>query len=157
MTVLDVIKAIAQGLALTAKHIPRPHDTIQYPDEPVPIERRFRGLHILNLDENGKEKCVGCYLCAIACPADAIYIEAAEDPRPYEERIGIDRRYAKVYNIDYGKCIFCGYCEEACPEDAITMGPDFELAWESREAMILTKDKLLATNRKISPNLKLIP
>ncbi len=157
MAVLNVIKAIAKGLALTAKHIPQNRITIQYPDEPVLIERRFRGLHILNLDENGKEKCVGCYLCAIACPADAIYIEAAEDPRPYEERIGVDRRYAKVYNIDYGKCIFCGYCEEACPEDAITMGPDFELAWERREDMILTKDQLLASNRKISPRLKLIP
>jgi NADH-quinone oxidoreductase subunit I len=157
MAVLEVVKAIAQGMALTAKRVPRKPITVQYPDEPVLIERRYRGMHILNQDENGKEKCVGCYLCAIACPADAIYIEAAEDPRPYDERIGIDRRYAKVYNIDYGKCIFCGYCEEACPEDAITMGPDFELAYETREAMIMTKDKLLASNRRISPNLKLIP
>jgi NADH-quinone oxidoreductase subunit I len=157
MAVLEVVKAIAQGMALTVKRIPRKPITVQYPDEPVRIERRFRGMHVLNTDENSREKCVGCYLCAIACPADAIYIEAAEDSRPYGERVGIDRRYAKVYNIDYGKCIFCGYCEEACPEDAITMGPDFELAFETREAMIMTKDKLLATNRRISPNLKLVP
>lgn len=157
MSVLAVVKAIAQGLAQTARHIPERKLTIQYPDQPVILERRFRGQHLLHVDEQGREKCVGCFLCAIACPADAIYIEAAEDDRPYPQRIGVDIRYAKVYNIDYGRCIFCGYCEEACPKDAVTMGPNFELAYDTRESMIMTKDKLLATNQKISPNLRLRP
>jgi len=156
MPVLEVIKTIAQGMATTFRHLPD-RVTIQYPDEPVILERRYRGQHILHVDENGRERCVACFLCAIACPADAIYIEAAEDLRPYPERVGVDLRYAKVYNIDYGKCIFCGACEEACPKDAITMGPNFELAWFSREDMIKQKEDLLVTNLEISPRLKLVP
>jgi len=154
MKVLDVVKAIAQGLATTFRHLPD-RVTTQYPDEPVRLERRFRGQHILHVDENGREKCVACFLCAIACPADAIYIEAAEDLRPYPERIGVDIRYARVYDIDYGKCIFCGFCEEACPKDAITMGPNFELAWYTREDMIKHKEDLLITRQRVSPHLEI--
>lgn len=133
--IADVIQstvAIAKGMKRTMSEIPRKKWTVQYPEEPVTLQPRYRGQHLLHVDENGKEKCVACYLCAAACPSDCIYIEAIDDPRPYGERVGRDERYAKVYNIDYGRCIFCGFCVEACPEDAIRMAketpnlPDFD-------------------------------
>ncbi|WP_410969184.1 NuoI/complex I 23 kDa subunit family protein, partial [Salmonella sp. SAL04284] len=82
------------------------------------FQPRYRGIHVLHRDENGLEKCVGCFLCAAACPANCIYIEAAENTDA--NRISAGERYASVYNIDYSRCIFCGYCVEACPTDAIT-------------------------------------
>ena len=100
----------------------------------------------------GKEKCVACYLCAAACPSDCIYIEAETDPRPYEQRVGRDERYAKVYNIDYGRCIFCGFCVEACPKDAITHGYNFEISVYNRADLLKKKDDLLITKQKQSKN-----
>ncbi len=102
-----------------------------YPDGPGPLkgakfQERFRGMHVLQRDENGLEKCVACFLCAAACPSNCIYIEAAENTA--ENRVSGAERYAKVYNIDYNRCIFCGYCVEACPTDAITHGHGFEIA-----------------------------
>ncbi|HTH52243.1 MAG TPA: 4Fe-4S binding protein, partial [Pyrinomonadaceae bacterium] len=87
-----------------------------------------------------------------ACPSDCIYIEAIDDPRPYAERVGRDERYAKVYNIDYGRCIFCGFCVEACPKDAITHGYNFEISVYNRADLLKTKDDLLITKQKQSPN-----
>ena len=103
-----------------------PTVTEYYPDEPPKFEERFRGVHVLQRDENGMEKCVACFLCAAACPSNCIYIEAAENTE--KVRISGGERYAKVYNIDYNRCIFCGYCVEACPTDAITHGHGFEVA-----------------------------
>ena len=107
-----------------------------YPDGPGPtkgakFQERFRGMHVLQRDENGLEKCVACFLCAAACPANCIYIEAAENTA--EKRVSGAERYAQVYNIDYNRCIFCGYCVEACPTDAITHGHGFELATFQRK------------------------
>src|SRR5687768_3751068 len=104
--VSDVIQstlAVIKGMKRTISEIPRAKWTVQYPDVPVTMQPRYRGQHLLHVDEAGKEKCVACYLCAAACPSDCIYIEAQDDPRPYAERIGRDERYAKVYNIDYGQ------------------------------------------------------
>jgi NADH-quinone oxidoreductase subunit I len=95
----------------------------------------------LQRDENGLEKCVGCFLCSAACPANCIYIEAAENTDA--NRISAGERYAKVYNIDYSRCIFCGYCVEACPTDAITHGHDIELAPSDINALIYRKEQLL--------------
>src|SRR5690349_15457772 len=116
------------------------------------LQPRYRGQHLLHVDELGREKCVACYLCAAACPSECIYIVAADDPRPPEERIGVDERYAVVYNIDYGRCIFCGYCVEACPKDAITHGYNFELSVYSRADLLKTKDDLLITKQLQSKN-----
>ena len=106
----------------------------------------------MHVDELGREKCVACYLCAAACPSECIYIVAADDPRPPEQRTGVDERYAAVYNIDYGRCIFCGYCVEACPKDAITHGYNFELSVYSRADLLKTKDDLLITKQLQSKN-----
>ena len=105
------------------------------------IEARFRGAHVLQRDENGLEKCVACFLCAAACPANCIFIEAAENTA--EQRISSSERYAKIYNIDYNRCIFCGYCVEACPTDAITHGHGFELATLNATNLVMRKEDML--------------
>jgi NADH-quinone oxidoreductase subunit I len=99
-------------------------------------------VHVLQRDENGLEKCVACFLCAAACPADCIYIEAAENTE--KARISGGERYAEVYNIDYSRCIFCGYCVEACPTDAITHGHGFEIASFNTSTLNYRKEQLLA-------------
>ena len=150
--VINSTKAIIIGMRITISQIPKKKWTVQYPDDPITVQPRYRGQHLLHVDENGKEKCVACYLCAAACPSDCIYIEATDDPRPYEDRVGRDERYASVYNIDYGRCIFCGFCVEACPKDAITHGYNFELSVYSRADLLKTKDDLLITKQLQSKN-----
>ncbi|MGB9181417.1 MAG: NADH-quinone oxidoreductase subunit I [Pyrinomonadaceae bacterium] len=150
--VIESTKAIIKGMSVTFSYIPKEKWTVQYPDEPITVQPRYRGQHLLHVDENGKEKCVACFLCAAACPSDCIYIIAKDDPRSPQERIGRDERYAEVYNIDYGRCIFCGYCVEACPKDAITHGYNFELSVYNRADLLKTKDDLLITKQKQSMN-----
>jgi NADH-quinone oxidoreductase subunit I len=117
--------------------------TFQYPEEKIPVYPRFRGRHRLHrFEDTGLEKCVGCSLCAAACPADCIRVVAAENTP--EHRISAGERYAAVYEINLSRCIFCGYCEVACPFDAITMGNDFEMSDYSRTDLIFTKEMLLA-------------
>jgi NADH-quinone oxidoreductase subunit I len=139
--VLDSVAAIAKGLSITFKAMLSPAITEEYPDGPAHLEERYRGAHVLQRDENGLEKCVACFLCAAACPADCIYIEAAENTE--EQRFSAAERYAKVYNIDYNRCIFCGYCVEACPTDAITHGHGFELASYDTSTLIYRKEQML--------------
>jgi NADH-quinone oxidoreductase subunit I len=133
--------AIAKGMTVTFKEMMAPTITEDYPDAPVNFQERFRGAHVLQRDENGLEKCVACFLCAAACPADCIYIEAAENTD--QLRISGGERYAKAYNIDYNRCIFCGYCVEACPTDAITHGHGFELASYNTSTLIIRKEQML--------------
>ena len=139
--IFDSALAIAKGMGVTFKEMLNPTITEDYPDAPPKFQERFRGVHVLQRDENGLEKCVACYLCAAACPADCIYIEAAENTD--ELRISGGERYAKVYNIDYSRCIFCGYCEEACPVGAITMGPRYDISEYDIRKLIITKEDLL--------------
>jgi NADH-quinone oxidoreductase subunit I len=148
--VVETVKALAQGLKVTLSYIPREKLTTQYPEEPVHIFAAYRGEHYLNVDENGKERCVACFLCSAACPAHAIYIEADEDLRPYNERHSVDERFAKVYNIDYGKCILCGYCVEACPKDAIKHGHNFEMAVTNFADLVKNKEYLLKNRERES-------
>src|SRR5258705_12270279 len=108
--VIETTRGIIQGTGVTLSYIPKQKWTVQYPDEPVTMQPRYRGQHLLHVDENGKEKCVACFLCAAACPSECIYIVARDHPRPAADRIGVDVRYADVYNIYYGSCIFFGYC-----------------------------------------------
>src|SRR5271154_5529125 len=147
MQVLKNITAIAKGMSITFREMFRPTIVENYPDGPGPLkgakfQERFRGMHVLQRDENGLEKCVAWFLCAAACPANCIYIEAAENTA--ETRVSSAERYARVYNIDYNRCIFCGYCVEACPTDAITHGHGFELASFNASNLIYRKEQMLA-------------
>src|SRR6202167_6386188 len=135
------IGALVKGFSVTLRNLFLKPVTENYPEEPVHFQARYRGIHVLQRDENGLEKCVGCFLCAAACPARCIYIEAAENVEA--GRISAGERYARVYNIDYSRCIFCGYCVESCPTDAITHGHGFELAPYNINALIYRKEQLL--------------
>jgi len=126
---------LLKGLALTLKYFFKAKVTLNYPYEKGKISPRFRGQHALRRYENGEERCIGCKLCEVVCPAQAITIETA----PREDG---SRRTIR-YDIDMIKCIYCGLCEEACPVDAIVLGPNFEFATESREELYYTKEKLL--------------
>ena len=116
--------------------------TEEYPEQKVPTQPRFHGRHQLNRHPDGLEKCVGCELCAWACPADAIYVEGADNTE--EERFSPGERYGRVYQINYLRCIFCGLCIEACPTRALTMTNEYELAGPSRAGLIFEKKDLLA-------------
>ena len=139
--VLKSAAAIAKGMSVTLKEMLSPTVTEDYPDEPPKFQERYRGVHVLQRDKNGMEKCVACFLCAVACPSNCIYIEAADNTDAV--RISGGERYAKVYNIDYNRCIFCGYCVEACPCDAITHGHDFEVSAYDTNGLVFRKEQLL--------------
>jgi NADH-quinone oxidoreductase subunit I len=132
---------IFRGLAVTFRHLFRRKVTTQYPEVKRPTAPRFHGRHRLNRRPDGLERCVGCELCAWACPADAILVVG--DQNTLEERYSPGERYARIYEIDYNRCIFCGYCIEACPVRALTMSAEYEMATETREALVYAKDRLL--------------
>ena len=134
-----MIRPFIIGFATTLKHIFKRPITVNYPEQKVPVFPKYRGKQVLMRDENGLEKCVACGLCAVACPADAIYLEAAEN----DGSVQAGPRYAKTYQIHKTRCIFCGYCEEACPVSAIFMGKDYELAVYSNKDFIWDKADLL--------------
>jgi NADH-quinone oxidoreductase subunit I len=138
-----------RGFALTFRQIFKKPITQQYPEYKRPLYPRFRGRHRLHRFENGLEKCVGCSLCAAACPADCIRVVPAENTP--DNRVSAGERYARIYEINLSRCIFCGYCELACPFDAITLGPEYEISEYSRDDLIYTKDMLLA------PPIKRVP
>jgi NADH-quinone oxidoreductase subunit I len=118
--------------------------TEEYPEQAdrYPPKPRFHGRHQLNRWPDGLEKCIGCELCAWACPADAILVEA--DSNTEEARFSPGERYGRVYQINYLRCIFCGLCIEACPTRALTMTNEYELADDNRADLIFEKQDLLA-------------
>ena len=139
------LPAIVKGMAITFSHIFKKKPTINYPEKTRPFSPVFRGLHILNRDEEGRENCTACGLCAVACPAEAITMEAAER-KDGEENLYKEEKYAAKYEINMLRCIFCGLCEEACPKDAIYLSETFAPANYTRKGFIYGKPDLLIPN-----------
>ncbi|MBL7728082.1 MAG: NADH-quinone oxidoreductase subunit NuoI [Dinghuibacter sp.] len=141
------LPAIFKGMAITFGHIFKKRPTVNYPEKKRPFSPVFRGLHVLNRDEEGRERCTACGLCAVACPAEAITMEAAER-QTGEEHLYREEKYAAKYEINMLRCIFCGLCEEACPKDAIYLSETFAPAQYNRKGFIYGKDELLIPDPK---------
>ncbi len=144
---------ILGGMVTTIVHMGKSmvgqHRTVQYPEQKRELRlENYRGVHRLNRDEQGRVACVACFMCATACPANCIHIEAGESP--WEDR----EKYPVKFDLDELRCIFCGMCEEACPVDAIELTPHYDLVGRSREEMILDKEELLSVydeTRELKP------
>src|SRR5690242_8864013 len=134
------LPAIFAGLRTTVKHMFMPRITQQYPEQQPHLPPFYRGVHRLNRDEQGRVKCVACYMCSTACPAHCIDIVAAPAPAEWKDR----EKYPETFVIDELRCIYCGMCEEACPVDAIELTTLCDLTGLSREQMIFDKEKLLS-------------
>ena len=144
MTLLESIYLwnIVKGMAITFSHLFKKRPTVNYPEQKRPFSPVFRGLHILNRDAEGRENCTACGLCAVACPAEAITMEAAERANG-EEHLYKEEKYAARYEINMLRCIFCGLCEEACPKDAIYLSETFAPANYQRKGFIYGKEDML--------------
>ena len=142
--------SIFKGMLITLRHIFKKKATISYPEQTRTFAPVFRGLHVLNRDEEGRERCTACGLCAVACPAEAITMEAAER-QPGEEHLYREEKYAAKYEINMLRCIFCGLCEEACPKDAIYLSETFAKSDYNRKGFVYGKDNLLIPDPNKDP------
>ncbi len=116
-------------------HSFRKRVTVEYPEKKAWLAPRWRGRIILSRDPDGGERCVACYLCAVACPVGCIALQATEDEH--------GRRYPEFFRINFSRCIFCGFCEDACPTYAIQLTPDFEMSEYDRQEMVYEKEDML--------------
>ena len=141
MRVLEPFIGLVKGLWITLRSMFEKPVTVQYPEHKKPVKPRFRGRHVLKRYENGLEKCIGCALCAAACPADAIFVESSENTDG--TRFSPGERYASTYEINMLRCIYCGFCEDACPTEAIVLGDQYELSFTDRRQAIYPKEMLI--------------
>jgi NADH-quinone oxidoreductase subunit I len=144
MTFLEklYLPAIFAGMWITFKHLFRKNNTLKYPEETRVFAPVYRGQHVLKRDEKGRENCTACGLCAVACPAEAITMVAAERKRG-EENLYREEKYAESYEINMLRCIFCGLCEEACPKEAIFLTDRIVPTNFERDTFIYAKDRLV--------------
>jgi NADH-quinone oxidoreductase subunit I len=136
------LTAILNGMGITFGHLFRKKTTIRYPEVKREFSEIYRGRHVLKRDDEGRERCTACGLCAVACPAEAITM-VAEERKPGEEHLYREERYATIYEIDMLRCIFCGMCEEACPKEAIFLTKELVPSDYKRDRFIYGKDILL--------------
>lgn len=136
------LPAIIGGMGITLKHFFKKSNTYSYPEYKRDFSKVYRGHHVLKRDEQGRENCTACGLCAVACPAEAISMVAAERKKG-EEHLYREEKYAAVYEINMLRCIFCGLCEEACPKEAIFLTDRIVDAEYNRESFVYGKDKLV--------------
>jgi NADH-quinone oxidoreductase subunit I len=136
------LPAILQGLSITIKHLFRKSATVRYPEVKREIAPVYRGMHVLKRDDKGRENCTACGLCAVACPAEAITMEAAERKKG-EEHLYREEKYAAKYEINMLRCIYCGLCEEACPKDAIYLTDRIVPSAYTRGNFVYGKDVLV--------------
>ena len=127
--------SILRSIWVVFLHMFHKRVTVLYPEVKNYLPPRWRGRIVLTRDAENKERCVGCYLCAAACPVDCISLQAAEDEN--------GRRYPEIFRINFSRCILCGLCEEACPTYAIQLIPDFEMAEYDRKNLVYEKEDLL--------------
>jgi NADH-quinone oxidoreductase subunit I len=127
--------SLLRSMWLVFKHMTHKRVTVQYPEEMPKIAPRWRGRIVLTRDPDGEERCVGCYLCSVACPVACIALQATEDDK--------GRRYPEFFRINFSRCIFCGMCEEACPTYAIQLTNDFEMCEYDRQNLVYEKEDLL--------------
>ena len=148
------VPAILNGMRITLRHFFKKKATINYPEEKRDIAGVYRGQHVLKRDENGAERCTACGLCALACPAEAITMTAAERSKG-DEKLYREEKYASVYEINMLRCIFCGLCEEACPKEAIFLTDRIVPTSFERSDFIYGKDKLVeGVNERIDVSIR---
>ncbi|MCX7805416.1 MAG: NADH-quinone oxidoreductase subunit I [Planctomycetota bacterium] len=146
----ETVKALAHTFRRLVR---RGSFTVQYPEESLPPRKGYRGEHYLKRDAKGRVKCVACFMCAAACPARCITIEAGAAPPEWKDR----EKYPVRFEIDLLRCIYCGMCEEACPVDAIALSGTFPQVASSRAEKIYDRDRLLAIGDKLGDNISIAP
>lgn len=139
--VVEDLLALGKGLGITFRQMLEKPVTVQYPEAKRKMPARTRGRHVLHRYQDGMERCVGCLLCQGTCPAEAIYIEAAENTP--DNLVSKGERYARVFDVDLLRCIYCGHCELACPTNAITLENNTAIAGFTRESLVIHKAQLL--------------